>query len=470
MKKGIIIFGLFLAVFIFYGCGNFKTRVETDIYTIVERDTTIRTEVKNDPGNRDNGIIYPSSRAVTAERQIIRRDSVVEREYPDFIRLGAFESVGLLFGGNKDYAAGTGLFGTYPDLGKFDTKYRGDKDNLFSGSLWRIGIGEWRLRWFRDAKDWTIGTSLCEVIAPDARIERMLISVLPIYIRKRYFLSEDIPYLSFTVAFGIGYFPSQYINVSGSLDLGSIGGMNLRAYLGLAAGANSSSSMQVKSSPYTADAQTVVVPYGGLGVSVLDFFNRVPETKKEWKDHEHSSWNIGLLQIDAISTGADKSIFDSDSTKDPTKFLSGIYARVAPVAVALPIASLDNKLYVGTSLISLMALGKSEWGLGILPIRVGYWQTVLSDELTTEPFIEFNYYPSSFVNIGNRLNLRLGAGVNLSFVLGFASGSGTKNPFGKEFVDQFGIQKDFSRVYVGLGIGLGDQIFYPEELRYNKKQ
>ena len=56
------------------------TRTEEDLYTITESDTTIREEVHNPPGDRDNGTIYPSPRTVEIERQYVQRDSVVERE------------------------------------------------------------------------------------------------------------------------------------------------------------------------------------------------------------------------------------------------------------------------------------------------------------------------------------------------------------------------------------------------------
>ncbi|MDQ1265741.1 MAG: hypothetical protein QG635_893 [Bacteroidota bacterium] len=442
------------------------TRTVTDIYTITQIDTTSNYQQKNAPGNRDNGVIYPSSRTILTERNMIQRDSVVERYYPDFIRLGIFESVGLLFGGNHDYALGGGVFGCYPSFRIDPSIDSGSSSNVFAGGIYRLGIGEWRLRWFRDAKNWTYGLGGIEAILPDARIERALITILPAYIRKRYFLREEIPYICLTGAVGIGWWPSKYINISASLDLGSVGGLNLRAYLGLAAGTNSSTTPQVRMSERTLEDNKIIFPYGGLGISVLDFLNLVPETTKEWKEHEHSSWDVGLVQFAFLSTSSDYDIFSSGN--DKTVF-NGFLLKLCNAAVALPLPPLNNRLYVGTSLINAIALGKREYGIGILPIRIGFWQTVLADELTTEPFVEYNYYPSSFYHIGNRLNFRVSSMFNVSVILGYAAGN-TFEGIGNRITDdlELGLPGDFSGGYIGISMGLFDRIFFPEYLRYNE--
>jgi hypothetical protein len=470
MKNKLVIIAYLLSLLGFAGCQTMITRTDEDVYTKVFRDTTTLNEVKNAPGNRDNGIVYPSSRTVNSQRSILRTDSTVYREYPNFIRLGAFEAVGLFLAGDKNYGGGTGLFGIFPDFDSLSTKYRGKNNYTFPGGIWRLGIGEWRLRWFRDSPNWTLGTSLLEVIAPDARIEKTLASILPIYIRKRFFLREEIPYIAITPAFGIGYYPSQYINLSASIDVGSLGGLNLRGYVGFATGVNGPQSPQVQGSPdpTTRVAQTIVTPYMGIGISFLDFLNIVPETYQEWKDHQHSSWNVGLLQISAISSNVKKSLFSNDSAQNASKFITGIMARVAPASIALPIEPFGYKMYAGTSLINYIALGENEWGLGILPIRLGFWQTVLADELTTEPFIEYNYYPSNMLHIGNRLNLRLHPSLNLSISIGYVSGSTDRQRFGSYFRSGLGDQTSFSRFYIGFGLGFQDDIFFPEELRYLK--
>lgn len=463
LQKYIIIATIIIIVLL-QSCGTI-TRTEEDLYTISERDTTTLYEIKNAPGNRDNGVVFPSSRTLKSERYLLQRDSLVKRDYPDFIRMSVFESVGLFFSGPNENNAGTGIFGIFPDFKNMKVEDKGSSDNIFAGAMYRFLTGEWRLRWFQDAQNWTFGTSVLEVIAPDARIEKTLVAYMPLYIRKRYFISEKIPYLSFTPAFGIGYYPSQYINVSGSLDFGSLAGLNIRAYLGFAAGTNSASTPQVRSadSSINGKSYTSVFPYAGIGISLLDFLNLVPETKQEWKYHQHSAWNIGLIQVGGIATNSKKSIFSDDTSNDNSSLVNGFLLRLGVASIAIPV--LNNQFYAGTSLISIAALGKNEWGAGILPLRIGYWQTVLADELTTEPFIEFSYYPSTVFHIGNKLNLRISEMLNINFIFGYVS-SNTSNDFGSDIIDELGDAGNFSKFYLGFGIGLFDKIFYPKDLRY----
>jgi hypothetical protein len=444
----------------FWGCMSAYTRTETDVYTISEADTTKEYFNKNAPGNRDNGIIYSSSRTFQTERSFTQRDSTVNREYPNFIRLGLFESVGMVTGAGNP--SGTGMFGIFPDFNNLRTTYRGNSNKIFGGGIYRFGIGEWRLRWFRDAKDWTWGLSAFEILMPDAYTEHALASITPLYIRKRFYLREQIPYVALTVAGGLGWWPSQYLNLSGSVDVGSIGGLNVRVYLGLAVGTNPKNSPQVLMSPDSnLPAQTSVFPYLGIGISFLDFLNRVPELKTEWKDQEHSSWDVGLMQISLINSGA-RSIYKKDTS---FTLLTGYVLKLANAYIALPL--LDYRLYAGTSLVEIMVLGNREWGMGILPLRLGFWQTVIDDELSVEPFIEYNYYPSQFVHLGARLNLKVNDGINIGLTGGYATGS-TTGGIGSELTDQLGLPDKFSRAYFGLSIGIFDRIFFKQQLRYFK--
>lgn len=467
IKIIILISGVFTLLM---SCG--QTRVEEDVYTITLRDTTYQNFVNNAPGNRDNGTIFPSSRTFKNQRDMLQYDSIVTRKYPDFIRYGLFESVGLM-GTSSENGMGVGIFGVYPDFENMTDSYIGDKNALFTGGIYRLGFLEKRLRWFHDAENWAWGVNGLEVIAPSALTTEQLWGILSIYTKKRYYLVKDIPYVAFTITSGIGYYPSMYANVSGSLDVGSIGGLNMRLYAGLAGGLNPTWSPLIDNpgNPYRNKSVSVFFPYFGLGVSVLDFHNLVEETEKEWKEHEHSSWDVGFLQFGLLSTVADESALST--SKDSANFIKGFALKLANASVAIPF--LNNKFYTGTSLINLMVMGQKEWGLGILPIRIGYFQTLLSDELSVEPFIEYNYYPSNFFNIGGRVNLvlnKLEEGesgfINVSLLLGYASGS-TDLGFGKDIVDAIGLPGSFSRAYVGLSIGLMDRIFFPEQLRYNKK-
>lgn len=469
MKNKILLaFSIALALS-FLSCSSIQTRLEEDVYTVSVIDTTDKYFAVNAPENRDRGVVYPSSRRFETERVIVTKDSVVERYYPDFIRLGVFESVGLLFGGDPDLGLGTGMFGIFPDVENIKPEYEGSDGFLFKGGMYKFGIGEWRLRWFRDAKNWTWGVTLFEIIAPDARIEKALMS--PTFnIRKRYYFREKIPYVSFSPGVSFGIFPSVFVNLNGAFELGSIGGFNIRAYLGLAAGTNMKGwgpedMNLVELSNRVDESQTSIIPYAGIGMSFLDFHNLVPETEKEWKDYDHSSWDVGLFQFGLIGAGQDQSVF-GDSTKS---ILSGAYMRLLNASVALPI--LDNNFYVGSSLFNILAIGENAWGLGVLPIRAGYFATVIPDELTAEPFIEYNYYPTSFFNIGGRINLKIPSQnyLNFSVLIGYASGSASSDiDSGSKLNKNFGASMDWSGAYVGIGIGLFDRIFYPREVRYNK--
>jgi hypothetical protein len=455
-----------IALSTMWGCLG-HTRIEKETYTITDKDSVHTYFAKNAPGNRDNGVIYPSSRTFASEKDLVQHDSIVEREYPDFIRMGVFESVGLMLSGS-DYGYGTGLFGVYPDFDNLRSDYRGKSGTTFPGGIYRIGIGEWRLRWFRDDPNWTIGTSGLEVLMPDARGEKTLVSAMPIYIRKRFYLSEDIPYLAFTAAAGIGWYPSQYLNLSGSLDLGSIGGLNLRAYVGMAMGVNLSTSPMIRNSDVTDQTTSSIFPYAGLGVSVLDFVNIQEETEREWKDYEHSSWDIGLIQMGIVTSGADTSAFvtfDRGKPSGENSAAKGFIIKLANASVALPV--LNNRFYAGTSLMNMIVLGRNEWGMGILPIRCGYWHTLVEDELTVEPFLEFNYYPSTMFHVGAKLNLKFSNVLNLNLIGGYVTGN-SDNAFGDGLTENYGGAFSFSRAYFGISLGFMDQIFFPNQLRYNR--
>lgn len=462
MLKIPIIITIIAAAILIQGCSTFS-RDESDVYTISNHDTTYTQHVQNAPGNRDNGVIYPSSKVLKSERDLTQKDSTVDRFYPNFIRLGLFESVGTI-GGSSDYSIGTGFFGVFPDYSKLSNSYRGETKNIFSGGIYRIGIAEWRLRWFHDSPDWTYGVSAVEFLIPDSRAEKMLFSFMPFYVRKRYFLRREIPYIAITPSAGLGLLPSQYLNLSASLDIGSIGGLNLRTYIGLAVGYNNASTPQIKNNDFTKEAQTSVFPYFGIGMSVLDFLNLPKETDVEWKYHEHSGWDVGLLQFTFLSTTADKSIF-ANETDSSYSLLKGFHLKFANASLALPF--LDKKLYAGTSLISLIVLGREEYTVGVLPLCIGYWQNIISDDLSLEPFLEIGYYPSSYMNFGGKIHARINDILNFSLTAGLVSG----NPgdiLGKDLSKDFGKPKDFTKFYIGIGINIYDRIFFEKELRYSK--
>ena len=424
------------------GIDEMITRTEKDIYTRTLRDTAIIDAVRNAPGQRDNGIVYPTSRIVEMRRDVMQVDSSTTRDYPNFIRIGLLETIGIVGGGSMQNSLNGGLFGVFGYFNRdYDNKRAPSTSNIFSGAIYRIGIMEKRLRWFNDDPDWTLGTHYYEKIIGDNRSNNTLTGIAPIYIRKRFFIKETIPYVAITPAIGFSLFPDPYVNISVSGDLGSIGGMNLRTYIGVAI-------------PFIAKNY---IPYAGIGTSFLDFLNRVPETEKEWKYHDHSGWQIGLASVMGVFSNAEKPFFDPN-TNTPFK---GIIARLAPASMFIPLG--NNKFTLGTSLFNLLLFGNKEGGIGILPVRIGYWQNVISNDAVLEPFLEYNYYPTNMVHMGAKLTFRISKQINAFLQAGYSSGSHIA-----QLNDTFKTLGDFDIYYIGLGIGLYDRIFYMDEMRYGK--
>lgn len=424
------------------GIDEMITRTEKDVYTRTLRDTAIIDAVRNAPGQRDNGIVYPTSRIVEMRRDVMQVDSSTTRDYPNFIRIGLLETIGIVGGGSMQNSLNGGLFGVFGYFNRdYDNKRAPSTSNIFSGAIYRIGIMEKRLRWFNDDPDWTLGTHYYEKIIGDNRSNNTLTGIAPIYIRKRFFIKETIPYVAITPAIGFSLFPDPYVNISVSGDLGSIGGMNLRTYFGVAI-------------PFIAKNY---IPYAGIGTSFLDFLNRVPETEKEWKYHDHSGWQIGLASVMGVFSNAEKPFFDPN-TNTPFK---GIIARLAPASMFIPLG--NNKFTLGTSLFNLLLFGNKEGGIGILPVRIGYWQNVISNDAVLEPFLEYNYYPTNMVHMGAKLAFRISKQINAFLQAGYSSGSQIA-----QLNDTFKTLGDFDIYYIGLGIGLYDRIFYKDEMRYGK--
>ncbi|MCX7879732.1 MAG: hypothetical protein N2517_03635 [Ignavibacteria bacterium] len=460
---------LLFLLFIFYlilvsSCGTFHTRTETETYTIVVRDTLTQIEVKNAPGRRDLGVVYPSSKVIHSSREITTRDSIVERFYPNFIRLGVFESVGLVGTSSVDQL-GMGLFGMFAEVDPYPSGQRGYKNKLFSGGYYRFFVGEWRLRWFRDSKNWTIGTSVFEIFAKDNIYENTLGGFFPLYIKKRFFISENIPYLAFSPSFGIGLYPSQYVNLNTALELGSLGGLNLRLYAGVVLGMNPSYSFFLQRL-HEKKSRTSTVPYLGLGISFLDFVNIVPELYTEWKDHEHSSWNIGILQMAFLRANKSENVDGSGSSEN--NLFRGLHFQFFPTKLSIPI--LNNQFYLGTSALTYFVFDDiKDMAIAVLPFRLGFWQVLIPDELSLEPYIEYGYYPSTFLHIGNRFNFKISESLSLSLLLGYLSGNNKRfqNVASRDFFD-FTPYLNVNRYFVGISIGIIDRIFQPEEIRYNK--
>lgn len=438
------------------------TRTETDLYTITLRDTTYRETVRNVPGSsEDNGVVFPSSRVTQISRNTMTRDSTHERTYPNFMRIGGVEFAGLMLTSGKT-GVGPGLLGVYSILDsntingvgnvfnpKADTGAR--EGNVFKGSFLRVVPYEYRLRWFDDAPDWTIGGSVVEIWNKDE--DEGLSSVLAnVYLRKRYYIRDKIPYIIAAPYFGISFAPSMYGNLGGELILGSFGGFNLRGYAGLISGFTWNFTERDEPS------KSVTFPYVGIGISALDFLNKPVETEREWKEYTHSAIEVTVLQLDLLGAFAGyPNAFDTTVGRIP--FTGGSF-KFATSHFPLPFA--DGKFWAGTSLFNYFALGFSQSTFSVLPLRFGYRQHLIAEDLSVEPFLELNYYPSQYLNVGAKLRLNTFSGYNFGVLLGFATGSSGAFLPNAFFQEGSPIGSSFSSAYAGIAIGLNSTIYTPE--------
>lgn len=454
------IFATFVAMLVLSSCAI--TRTETDYYTITVRDTTYREAVRNVPGSsEDNGVVYPSSRTTFITNVTTTYDSLHERRYPNFMRAGGIEFAGLMLTSSLP-GIGPGFLGVYGiadsntinEIGSvFNPKPRQDIANkLFKGNLLRVFPYEYRLRWFDDAADWTIGTSLVEIINKDENNGFASYPFLNAYIRKRFYFKDNIPYLFAAPYVGVSLAPSMYANLGSELVFGSFGGFNLRAYVGMASGFNWNFS---GSSP----TKAITFPYVGLGISALDFINKVEETEREWFEYVHSAIEVTVLDAQLIKAFADyTNAFDTTVAVLP--FTGGAF-RFATAHFPLEAFGSSN-WWVGTSLFQYLALGFEQSTFSVLPLRGGYRMHLIAEDLSFEPFIELNYYPSQYLNLGARLRLNTFTGVNIGIVGGYANGTSGAFLPNAFFEDGSPFGSDFSSVYAGLSIGINSTLFMPD--------
>ncbi len=438
-------------------CGSY-TRTERDVYTITELDTVVVDQVVNQPNDRDNGVIYPSSRTVTMDRSMLQYDSVVVREYPGFIRLAAFEGVGLIGSQLTGNSTQTGLFGVFYDIDEllFGDTAPDEGGKLFAGYHYRIGIGEWKMNFFGDDPNWTYGITLWEQIAPDDDTDNLLTGITTLSVRKRFYLRDKIPYISITPGLHLTAYPSQYLHGTVSADVGSLSGVNLRLYTGYVFGQTG----------FGGNARMVNFPYLGVGIGLLDFLNREEELEVEWKDHEHSGWEIGAIDFTFLGSSVDSSFFSRQDPETQTQSpIKGFSLSALNARIAIPI--LDHRLYAGTSLASFIIAGTNEYVLGCIPLRVGYYWQPLGGRFVLEPFAETAFAPSSYIQIGARGALPLSDQMSLQVVAAYLSGNpgSTAN---YSLTGQPGGTGDFSVFYVGVGASLLDRVFGRNELRYGR--
>jgi len=439
------------------------TRFEYDTYTITVRDSIYRERVHNAPGSGgENGTVFPSSRTTRLQRESLSYDSTYEREYPAFLRYGGIEFAGLITG-SSNLGLGTGLLGVYTvlDSNRINNVYQAKENSIFKGQIFRVLPLEYRLHWFNESPDWTIGWNGYESIAQDDDVSNTLKSVgANVYIRKRFWFRDKPPYLFASPFFGISLLPSAYVNFGGELTFGSFGGFNIRAYAGLATGFTWNPFLQANES-----SKSITTPYIGLGVSALDFINKVSETQHEWKDYLHSAVEVSVFDVDILKafTGY-PNFFDTSKGALP---VTGLSLQLG--TAHFPLDIWNGKFWAGTSLFKFFALGYFQAVLSVLPLRFGYREYLIAEDLTIEPFIEANYYPSSFINLGGRLRLNTFRDMTIGLVFGYANGS-TGAFYPKIFVQNgAAVHADISSFYLGISIGLKDRLNTPELVRSLEK-
>jgi hypothetical protein len=176
------------------------TRTERELYTIVLRDTLQRSRLVPPPGETPRGVLFPTARQVHSSQELLLHDSVVERHYPNFIRFGLFESVGLIGTAPAGEGYGAGLFGLFPDRLDWGNPAGG---HLFTGAWYRLLPVEYRFRWF-DAPDWSIGSAALEGLQLSRN--EALVGILPLYLRKRWYWQDLPPYAALSLGGGVSIF------------------------------------------------------------------------------------------------------------------------------------------------------------------------------------------------------------------------------------------------------------------------
>jgi hypothetical protein len=515
----VLVAGIFLQSCMF----DLHKRTEENIYTKTYRDTTYTHYVHDAPGNEDGGVIHPSTSTIVQERDLINSyDSVLTWTYPDYIRLGLFEAIGV-WGGDDNYNLAKGPFGAFPNpIPTTSSDYRKSREGVVTGAIYRFGIYEDRLRpkWKgEEIQGLSYGVHIFEWIIPDAREEMEMIGFPAYYINWRHYFSREVPYQALKISLGFGInalnyisvknpsknpFESYYLNISASYDVGSMAGMNFRAYVGYAFGNNGTNSFAIQN----LDSSLIDMAYGlnkdddllttspslfyaGVGISLLDFINLPEELYVEYKDQPISGLNVGGLEVGLIITSQKSAFSSATISPEDDKIIKGIRISVANTRIQLPI--FDYKVYLGTSAVDIIITGQLEnlkelqdmnvldegtdivsGAMTFLPIRLGmFWETPL-EGWVLEPFMQYAYYPSTYFEVGAKVRARIfdesDASMNVNFNFGYINGNMAGNMDTETLLDdsKFRGLADFSSVYFGVSIGFWDKIFRPEDLRYNK--
>ena len=439
------------------------TRTEVDRYTITTLDTTYQVELRNAPGER--GVIYPSDRTITKTHKLEQRDSTTERTYPNFIRFGVFETAGLIGTAPLSRGVGGGIFGIYNDPNESLGSQIRPKDALFTGSFQRYLTLEMPLYWFDSEPTWSIGTSFLEVIQLEASNDRTVAGLFPLYLRKRWYLYDGVPSVCLTGAagFAVQYFPiyastsdgefsSQYLHLSGSLDVGSVGGLNFRSTVGLLIARS-------------IRQQSLVQPYIGMNISVLDFLNHPRELRRQWHEQKSSAWNIAAARLTWF-------ILLSGATANAGQASIGFQIQLAPTTIALPL--LNNRLCAGLDLFNFVFAFREQqpvqdrvgFGYGVLPVRVGYWLPFGDSPIALESFVMYSYFPHTIWQLATTLHIGVFERLPLGVTIGYIKSNGLDVNRGTIFDIVDGDILDFSVAYLGISVSPLEVLFRPSQLLY----
>jgi hypothetical protein len=184
----------------------------------------------------------------------------------------------------------------------------------------------------------------------------------------------------------------------------------------------------------------------------------VEETEREWKDYVHSAIEVTIFEGQVLRAFADyTNAFDTVLAALP---FTGGMMRFATAHYPIPL--LDSNFFVGTTLFQYMALGFEQASFSVLPLRAGYRTHLIAEDLSFEPFLEANYYPSQYINLGARLRLNMFNDMNFGLVVGYANGSSGAFLPNSFFQEGSPLGSSFSSVYAGVTIGAGSRIYTPK--------
>ena len=189
------------------------------------------------------------------------------------------------------------------------------------------------------------------MLAKDEQKNNSLSSFGSLYIRKRYWFHNRIPYVLAAPYFGLGLYPSVYANVGGELLLGrSAASIFERIWV---MPTDSTGRRKILSTFRTSAS----------AFSALDFTNRVEETQREWKEYVHSA----IRGVDAECESSEVVRRSTELVRCRIRLksklpITGMSIQLGTAHFPLPFA--DRHFWAGTSLVNFFSLG---YGTGPRP-------------------------------------------------------------------------------------------------------